>query len=164
MKRLALLLLLPSGAAAQVYPTPDDYRMAEAQLSRGYAECLGSGYDNDLACALEAQARCHAHGPNGETTAGYAICSGVLANILDRELNATWSDLRAVLPAAEFEALRQAQRAWLAWRDDETRAAAARYPGGSMAAYSGGLRNTQLTAERVARLREIRSAGTWTAP
>ena len=163
MRRLALLLL-PGLAAAQVYPTPEDYIVVENLIDKEFAECLGSGYDNDLACALDLAELCHRSGPSGETTAGYAICSGVMANILDRELNAVWGDLRETLPPSEFEALRQAQRAWLAYREDETRAAAERYSGGSMGSYSGGLRHTRLTAERVARLREIRSAGTWTAP
>lgn len=53
------------------------------------------------------------------STAGMLACAGKVEEAWDKELNAAYRELAGVLKGKSLEALRQAQRAWLAQRDKE---------------------------------------------
>lgn len=94
--------------------------------------------------------------PQGpDTTATLAICGGLSASLLDREINRAWSTIKRHAGAERFVEILADQRQWLKFRDTETEAAHSRYAGGSMSAYSGWIRYNELTADRLARLHEI---------
>lgn len=153
----AAALLLASPAHAQGYDTPGDHRRIEDAVATWLDSCFADerGYEGDLSCANAAYETCMGLSPHGESTAGLSICGGLTSNVLDREMNAVWGRLRQGLTPAAFQALRERQREWLAFRSEEARAAADRYAAGSMGAYSGWVRYNALTADRLARLREM---------
>jgi len=57
-----------------------------------------------------------------DTTIGMLNCSGAAYERWDAELNAVYRELMANLPPAAADQLRNAQRRWLAFRDEEFKA------------------------------------------
>ena len=152
-----ILCLLAMPVQAQEYQTPSDYAPVEAYLTAELHQCFRQtrSYHGDLACGNQLYNACTRIAPDGDTTAGLAICGGVLSNVLDRSLNDVWADLRRGMSPADFEGLLGEQRNWLAYRTSESKAATQRNAGGSMSAYSGWIKYVDLSAERLARLREM---------
>ena len=154
---VALIFILPTALPAQEYDVPRDYLGIEASLDANITACLQNSrsYQGDLRCGTALYDICTSIAPDGDTTAGLAICGGVISNVLDRQMNVIWRELRRGMSPDPFQDLLEEQRNWLAFRKSETRAAAQRNSGGSMGAYTGWLRYVDMSSERVARLREI---------
>jgi uncharacterized protein YecT (DUF1311 family) len=152
---LAIALLLAGAAAAQ--EDLGEYEPVAERLGAEMTACLGASdtREGDAACADRLGALCVEIGPAGETTYGLAACTQALTRAWDGELNRLWPS--AV--AAGGERLRNAQRAWIAFRDAECLFEAARWEGGSMGAYAGGFCVAGMTAERVADLRALLREG-----
>lgn len=91
---LAALVLLAASAAA----APVD---AQREYSTQYTRCLQTG---DAAKGV---------------TAAMANCTNVELAVQDRRLNAAYAAAMAARPAAQKDALRNAQRAWIKRRDTE---------------------------------------------
>ena len=111
---LAALLGLAGTAAAQdmAAPTDDDRALLEECLARDEAAagpdiCIGTAADACMAL------------PEGETTVGMSECSLREATLWDERLNARYAELEGTLEPEVFAMLREAQRAWIAYRDAE---------------------------------------------
>lgn len=154
-RALALALLLAGPAAAQ--EELGEYEPVAQRLGVELAGCLAASAsrEGDVACAGRLQALCVEEGPAGETTPGLAACSHALTRAWDGELNRLWPSALAAQGEGGAERLRDAQRAWIAFRDAECLFEAARWEGGSMGAYAGGFCVAGMTAERVADLRAL---------
>ena len=63
------------------------------------------------------------------STAGMMNCTNQGSLLWEKELNTTYVNLMSALPPAEKQALRQAQRQWIAFRDAEFNAIDALYQG-----------------------------------
>lgn len=119
-------------------------------------ECVGTTVDDCVAL------------PGGETTAGMVACiaaeSAAWDEILNDEYQATMSALRAADAMEELappdltreRALREAQRAWVAFRDAECRAHHALWGGGTLRQVVGANCVMVETAERAIELRQMR--------
>ncbi len=106
--------------------------------------------------------------PGGETTVGMVECinaeHGAWDAILNEEYRATMSALRAEDATGDLAApdmtregtLRQAQRAWIVFRDAECRAQYARWGMGSLRQIVGANCVMVETAERAIELRQMR--------
>ncbi len=148
-------------AFAQAYEVPADYLAVEAAVASRLELCFDRAEtavaDND--CGRAAYDHCIALAPDGETTTGLALCGGTVSNVLDRAMNDAWTIIREKFGADRFADVREAQRAWLAFRSAEARVEARRYPGGSMGAYSGWVRYNHVSADRLAYLRQLGREG-----
>lgn len=60
--------------------------------------------------------------PAKASTSGQVECETTAARSYDRRMNAAYATLLSALPANAAQALRQSQRAWVAFRDAEGRA------------------------------------------
>ncbi|GAA3871500.1 lysozyme inhibitor LprI family protein [Celeribacter arenosi] len=72
---------------------------------------------------------------NAQTQTDMNICAGLALDAADAELNATYQDVMADLKTNQpgvALALRDAQRAWIPFRDAACHAEALRYEGGSI--------------------------------
>ncbi|MDO5370691.1 lysozyme inhibitor LprI family protein [Paracoccus sp. (in: a-proteobacteria)] len=138
---LALALLSALPASAQQY----DPALIPA--------CLGAAPDQTArrACiGLASQACMNAAG--GETTAGMHGCLSPEIAQWDEMLNAAYAGLRQSSDS-RATALRDAQRAWIAFVDAACAYEASAYEGGSLAGVVGGTCRMQRTAERALELR-----------
>lgn len=154
-------VLVGSGALAEDRPAPADV----AQLETCLAEQLPATDRAVSVCIRLLAERCMAQ-PDGGTTFGMAGCMRGEADAWDVLLNRDWprlmarargtdeayAGLGADLPSAA-KTLRDAQRAWLAWRDAECLARAAEWGDGSHRHIAWADCWLQLTAERTIRLR-----------
>ena len=132
MMRLAPLLL----AAALVAPAPAFALLdGDAQAARLQA-CVKSTLPQGLGAVRDRcvglLARPCMETPQGMSTHGAVQCMSDETDAWDRILNAAWPRLRAMAKRRDAgqpgepslaEAELKAQRAWLAWRDEECRAA-----------------------------------------
>lgn len=161
MKLPALLisLCLASPALAQNFdskPTMDCLAAAEPKGSREAGLCIGA---SATAC-FETEA--------GGTTVGMADCLAAEVKLWDDLLNAAWKeavlaaqtmdkDNKASSPVApeSEKSLREAQRAWISFRDATCRFEAERYFGGSIATLSASHCFMELTALQAIRLRSV---------
>lgn len=164
MRRLAALaaaLTLGWGAAASAQESLGEYDAVLERLGGVLASCLqaSSSREGDGLCARRIEALCAEEGPGGNSTYGLAACSAVLTRLWDDELNRLWPSALAAQGEGGGERLRDAQRAWIAFRDAECLFEAARWEGGSMGAYAGGFCLAGMTAERVADLRDLQRGG-----
>ncbi|MCW1933331.1 lysozyme inhibitor LprI family protein [Pararhodobacter zhoushanensis] len=157
MKLFALLILLAAPASAQA---PYDSYM------NGVPECLASG---DNACIGNGAAACFEGAPDGETTVGMMSCLLAERDAWDTLLNAEYQSARAAAAtmddaerdqspefAVRADRLREAQRAWIAFRDTNCAMSYAVYGAGSMRQISGADCQMQMTAERTIQLRSLR--------
>lgn len=109
---------------------------------------------------------------NAQTQAEMNACAGLAFKAADKRLNALWPEVVANAKAfdaetadlyaergvpSSFEALREAQRAWIAFRDRQCEYEAYAAFGGSMQPMLGSDCRTRLTEERIATFREILS-------
>lgn len=150
-------LMLTACAQAQkteTYTTgPEPILRAESRIElclQGYttrtdklANCVG-GY---------AQA-CMNSREDGETSVGMMQCAMEEASAWDDRLNATYAALQAELDPAVFEALRDAQRAWIASRDADCALEISPYEGGSIQRVIAAGCQLDLTAARALQLEE----------
>ncbi len=87
------------------------------------------------------------------TTAGMNGCYGESIKMWDKELNLHYSQLLGVLDPKGREDLKQAQRAWIKFRDLQITAIGSVYSeSGTMGSISGGARVMQITKEQALRL------------
>ena len=149
---LAVLLLAANGGAPAVEALRNCWTDAvEAEL------CIGGMVES-----------CIAGRPDGETTAGTAACIAAEAEawdvLLNEEYQVTMAEARALDATGDVvapdltraETLRDAQRAWIAFRDAECRAQYARWGTGTMRQIAGANCIMVETAERAIELRRMR--------
>ena len=153
-----LLLLAMSFAARADAQTADP-----APYHAAFDSCLAQPDADHAACIGDVSATCMEAEEGGYSTYGMVSCVMMENGLWDEVLNADWPRHRALAKrqdAAEMPEFRQAdekllaaQRAWIAFRDADCAAAAARWGSGSMrqTAYAGCLLNH--TAQRVLDLR-----------
>ena len=156
MIRLALLALFLASPALAQDP------MVDRDVVVGCFESAETG-EITPPCIGAATERCIDATPNGSTTVGMATCAAAETAIWDEFLNTTYQDLRAQMremDADEYagdvsraDALRDAQRAWIAFRDAECNFEWAMFQEGTMRTLiaSGCMQN--LTARRALELR-----------
>jgi uncharacterized protein YecT (DUF1311 family) len=114
-----------------------------------------------LNCIGAAAAACqeiHTDQFEGSTTVGIAACLSAETEVWDALLNTNYRLRRAEMAAqdadqgtplmARVEALRQAQRAWIAFRDAECRRLYAEHQGGTLRTIIGASCHLTLTARR----------------
>lgn len=128
---LALLLALP--LAAQTGRPADP-------IEKALEDCLGTAAN--------------------QTTAGMVDCYGKAIQAADKALNRTWQKLMKALPPSEQAALKESQKAWLRFRDEEMKAL------GLLAGRDGTLHRLQaasaqlkLVQERIAQLERFFEEG-----
>ncbi|WP_182803052.1 lysozyme inhibitor LprI family protein [Paracoccus sp. MC1862] len=121
--------------------------------------CLGAAPDQTTrrACIGVAFQACM-NAAGGETTAGMHGCLSPETAQWDEMLNAAYAELRQS-PEARAVALRDAQRAWIAFVDAACTYEASAYEGGSLAGVVGGTCRMQRTAERALELRDYVEEG-----
>lgn len=155
---IALLLATPAFAQEPFDAAPHVEictSVADADEMRG---CIGA-----------ASAQCMEETDGGQTTIGMAMCLQAETQAWDAALNAEYGATMAWAKAldedeAEYfpefanraEALRDAQRAWISFRDGECGFAYAQWGSGSMRHIAGNSCLLQMTAERAIRLFEMR--------
>ena len=158
----SVVLLFASGAAAQFDPARYaailDGCHAAAESAEALADCKGRVAD-----------ACMAMEPDGQTTLGMSGCLTAEARLWDRLLNLEW---RAAMDWAKTadeteseyfggqfsgraEALLEAQRAWLAFRDAECALAYAEWGAGSMRHIAAASCMSDVVAARTVRLRAL---------
>lgn len=145
MKRLclALVLTLPLPAAAQV------------------VACLNAGGGEQ--CIGQMSQTCMATRADGQTTVGMTQCVQDETAAWDAELNAAYQKVRSAFreqdasgdvgPTPRADALLDAQRAWIAFRDAECALQYARWGMGSMRNIAAANCMMTFTAERTIELR-----------
>lgn len=154
---LALALVLAAPAAAE----------AEAFTPAATEACLAAAADGARDACLGAAAEACMAGEGGSTTVGMTMCLDGEARWWDARLNAAYRAVMAAETAADAEgfagapsaatALRDAQRAWIAWRDAACAYARAQWGGGTGAGPAGVQCVLALTGARALEL-EARAA------
>ncbi|MGJ8603905.1 MAG: lysozyme inhibitor LprI family protein [Marivita sp.] len=153
----ALALVLPSVAIAQ--EAVIDLKIvracfAETQIGALYPDCLG-----------QASGHCQ-NAPNGSTTVGIADCIQAETAEWDAILNEEYKATQAMNAKADAagsspvmdrtEALRDAQRAWIAFRDADCAARYAIWQDGTIRTVVGANCMMTMTASRAIDLRDMR--------
>lgn len=164
MRFAALLLMLvaaPAGAQGGLVFDP-------APL----AACVAANRGMD--CAWLAANACIAATPGGNSTAGMGGCARAELDWWDADLNATyrslrdgeratdsdWTDPPGMAPRPSgAQALREVQRAWIAWRDATCAYEELQWWGGTGAGLAGTSCRLQLTAEQALTLRRWLAGG-----
>lgn len=120
--------------------------------------CVADTPDGDLApsCIGAAANQCQ-QAPGGDTTIGIAKCvmgeHAAWDAVLNREYKTARSQFAGDPTAAD--SLRDAQRAWIAWRDAECAFQYDRYGGGSMRTIAAANCRMSMTAMRALELRGL---------
>ena len=158
MRGLALALLLAAGPAMAQDAPGYDGSLIPVCLDRVAAE------DGDLAACIGAAADPCMAQPGGATTLGMVQCLTAETRDWDMLLNAWYAKamerakaMDAAGGGAEASApvLKQAQRNWIAYRDETCRFEALRYQGGSMGGISRAGCLQDMTARQALRLRTL---------
>jgi uncharacterized protein YecT (DUF1311 family) len=97
--------------------------------------------------------------PEGQPTQGMAECHRRETNVWDARLNARYKKLMATLSPAAAKGLKEAQRAWMAYRDAFCKAVMLTYEGGSMGMVSSAYCHMDLTAHQALRLEKLGADG-----
>lgn len=141
---------------------------AAGQESANVRACI-AGADEPMVCVGAMVEACVAGRPDGETTAGMVECIGAETAAWDQVLNeeyaATMAEFRALDATGDVVAddvtregkLREAQRAWIAFRDAECTLQYARWGMGTLRQVVGANCLLEETAERAIELRAMRS-------
>lgn len=152
MMRAALLLgaLAAPGLAQEPAGLSVDVSVVEA--------CIADAEPGDLtpACIGAAAKQCQ-QAPGGDTTLGISTCVMAEHAAWDAALNREYQAARAHYaddPTAA-DSLRNAQRAWIAWRDAECAFQYDRYGGGSMRSVASANCRMSMTAMRALELRGL---------
>jgi uncharacterized protein YecT (DUF1311 family) len=90
--------------------------------------------------------------PGGETTVGIVACLQQETAAWDALLNRYYTELRKTKAEPARTTLRDAQRAWIGWRDADCRFAYEQFGGGSLRQVAGAACLRDRTAERVLHL------------
>jgi uncharacterized protein YecT (DUF1311 family) len=106
---LALLLAAATPAVAQSGFTAADATALET--------CLAAAPETPADCIGAAAYACQGAGPEFQSTLGIVECLSRETAWWDARLNADYQTIRAAIDAESFAALRDAQRAWMGWRD-----------------------------------------------
>ncbi|MER5172227.1 lysozyme inhibitor LprI family protein [Thioclava kandeliae] len=96
-----------------------------------------------------------------QTQADMTACAGQDYEAADADLNAAYAETRTRAKsrgAAQAEALLEAQRAWIAYRDAACMAEGLEYDGGSMQPMAVAMCKTELTKRRSEDLRRLYNA------
>lgn len=133
---LASLVLVSACASAQKPSTAGQMDILSAQDT--LEVCLNRASDADrsdqLTCIGEYSQACMTHRPDGETTQGMVRCSIEELEAWDVVLNASYIGLRQRHEGTmAADALRDAQRAWITFRDADCLAERAVFEGGTIA-------------------------------
>lgn len=162
--------VLAGDAASAVAQTLD-----AAPWRAEFQSCVSNAEPEALsACEGRASDRCMNEIEGGHSTLGMVECLGMEAALWDEVLNDEWGPLMALMRAWDAEerevfghrfsnradALLEAQRAWIAFRDAECGLDYASWGSGSMRSIAHASCQLSMTAERVARLRGLRGDGT----
>ena len=133
-----------------------------ATYGKALLQCYSSEGDK-LACIGRAAEACMAREVDGDTTVGVVRCTAAETEIWDEQLNGEYKITRGFYAAMDSEddgrrvdALLQAQRAWIAFRDAECAMEYASWGNGSIRSIAGAGCLMSLTAERTMRLVELR--------
>ena len=121
------LFLAVSAAGAAEPPAAADFAVVEACLEKNQA----AGRHRDGPCLALISGPCQAL-PGGETTAGMEMCLQRELAVWDSLLNRYYADMMRQLDGTAKTALRDAQRAWIAFRDAACAFPPAVYEGGSI--------------------------------
>ncbi|MEM6667156.1 MAG: lysozyme inhibitor LprI family protein [Pseudomonadota bacterium] len=151
--RLALAALiglasLPALAQAE-RPYPADLVAIETCLDTN-----GPGLDRQIVCIDVVSGPCLDQ-PGNDTTAGMNICLGRSIDAWDAILNEAYRAARVGLDDAQRSLLRDAQRAWITFRDKRCALEASYYRGGTLAGVVHGGCLEHETAIRAIDLRQI---------
>jgi uncharacterized protein YecT (DUF1311 family) len=165
MKVVPLLLLISSSALAQ--ETMELVNIYGPLLTQCYEEAEGREAKTQCIGALTSQ--CMAVEEGGETTVGMSMCNNAETEFWDEMWNAeyrltmAWAKAHDVEEAKYFpeyanlaKSLRDAQRAWITFRDAECGLAYAVWGSGSMRHIAGSGCILDMTAERAIELRAKR--------
>ena len=149
---LALLALAPPAAAQDLAVDEAAVRACfdAAAVGETRPRCLGRASD-----------RCQ-DAPGGATTPGIAACIAAETAVWDAILNEEYRATRAALASGDPalpDALRDAQRLWIAYRDAECALAHARWADGTVRGIVAANCLLVFTAERAAELRDMRGEG-----
>lgn len=162
-----LLPALLSVAASATWAQDD----AVAKYRGAFGACYESADDAAAraACIGVTSGACMSGEEGGETTIGMSMCMQTETELWDGVLNAEYRETMDFMKAMdadeaesfpEFavraETLRDAQRAWIAFRDAECALAYAQWGAGSMRHIAGSECMMRMTAERALELRDMR--------
>ena len=162
----ALLLAHAAPAAAQ--------KIDASPWRETFRSCVaGSDPETLLGCEGRVAEACMEDTPGGLSTLGMVDCIQIETILWDEVLNAEWGPLMARVRAEDdaerevfgdqfsrrAESLREAQRAWIAFRDAECAFAYDSWGSGSLRTVGHAGCALSMTADRVARLREIGQEG-----
>ncbi|MAM61693.1 lysozyme inhibitor LprI family protein [Maritimibacter sp. UBA3975] len=151
---IAAALLIASPAAAQdlIY---------DFAHSRDCVAATDDWYEK-VQCIGTAANRCMEDTPGGYSTVGQGACVWAEYEDWDAELNALYGPLRARLanddevnemPVSTADALRDAQRAWIPWRDANCAFERSKWGGGAGGGPASAACLMQMTGERALSLR-----------
>lgn len=125
--------------------------------------CFRDAPGPDAECIGAASSECQARTDGGYSTAGMANCTAQETAAWDALLNQEYRALRADLDRRDdgvgmdrSDALRDAQRAWIAYRDAECTLQWARYQEGTIRTLIAGGCHLDFTAGRTLELRDMR--------
>lgn len=133
---MAGLTLVAACASAQKPSTAGQMDILSAQdtLEVCLNRTADAGPAEQQTCIGEYSQACMTHRPDGETTQGMVRCSIEERDAWDVVLNASYIGLRQRYEGTSVaEGLRDAQRAWIEFRDADCRAEAAVFEGGTIA-------------------------------
>jgi uncharacterized protein YecT (DUF1311 family) len=147
---------LAIAAIATAAPKPADAPVADRAVVQ---KCLTD--KNARGCIGKIAKACQA-APGGETTMGMMECTGRERAVWDEHLNASYKMLQGKATPSQASALKQAQQAWIAYRDARCGFEASRYEGGSLAGVIAGDCLMEVTAERALELTQ--QARDWDQP
>ncbi len=114
--------------------------------------CLSQNRDNPTACYGVVADPCQQ--ATKQTTLDIVACMGRETAAWDALLNRWYKELKAPLDEPSAEALRDAQRAWIAFRDADCAFAYTRWGDGSMRNVAGAYCQRDRTAGRAIELRD----------
>ncbi len=162
---LVLAALLGFGASA-VMADGHEVTTYGAALESCFAEA--TSVEERQACKGGMSEQCMDAEPAGHSTYGMVRCTAAETMVWDRFLNEIYQDQMAGLKAMDAEeakhfpefanradALRTAQRAWIAFRDGECGLEYALWGAGSMRQIAGAACHLEMTADRVIALEQL---------
>lgn len=145
---------ISSAQALEVNPQVVWSCYLQTGIGAPFPDCLGQG-----ASLCE-------NAPQGSTTSGMATCTQEEAAVWDVILNEIYTEIQNMNAAADeaglsplidrTDALRTAQRAWIAFRDAECAARYAMWQDGTIRSLEAAACHMTLTAQRAMALREMR--------
>lgn len=149
---LALLMAWPAQAQDFGY-MPEDARLLQACINAVTATDEGATKKRN--CIGVASVPCETATPDGQTTVGMMTCTLREAAWWDEQLNRTYTALKEALQSDAFDTLRDAQKAWIAYRDASCAFEYKYWEGGTIRVLFHSSCVLQRTAERAIELGEI---------